>query len=92
MKVKIVGYIHTVAYPWQDKVEYVIMAQKVKQAYYACVSSDPIEVEVEVPDNFDPRPQYIEALEEKKRELKSEFAKQVTMLDEQIKKHLAIAA
>lgn len=93
MKVKITGYVHHVQYPWQEKEEYAIFSSVMDSAdYYVCVSQEPVEVEVEVPDNFDPRPQKIAALEQKKREVKAEFAKRVAEIDDQISKYLAIAA
>jgi 2',3'-cyclic-nucleotide 2'-phosphodiesterase (5'-nucleotidase family) len=47
-------------------------------------------IEVEVPDNFDPRPAMVANLEEKKRQVRAEFAKKVKELDEQIQSLLAI--
>jgi arylsulfatase A-like enzyme len=46
--------------------------------------------EVEVPDDFDPRPQMVATLEAEKRQLRAEFAAKVTEIDAQIQKLLAI--
>ena len=58
--------------------------------YYSLVNKEPLEIEVEVPDNFDSRPQQIDKLEEQKRLIQAEFAKKVAQIDDQIKKYLAI--
>jgi hypothetical protein len=48
------------------------------------------EVTFEVPDNFDPRPQQVKALEEKRRELQAQFAAAVTEINRQISQLQAI--
>jgi hypothetical protein len=50
------------------------------------------EFEVEVPDNFDPRPGQVAALEAKKKEIQAEFAAKVKQIEDQINSLLAIAA
>jgi hypothetical protein len=46
--------------------------------------------EVEVPDNFDPRPQLVKALQEKKEKARKEFAETVMQIDRQINELLAL--
>ena len=93
MKVKVTGYVHHVQYPWDEKASYAFFSSVMDQVdYYTCVSQVPVEIEVEIPDNFDPRPKQIAALEEKKRKVQAEFAKRVAEIDDQISKYLAIAA
>ena len=48
------------------------------------------EFEVEVPDNFDPRPAMVESLEEQKRLAQAEFSKKVMEIDQRIQSLLAI--
>ncbi len=48
------------------------------------------EVTFEVPDNFDPRPAQVKALEEKKLELSAQFAAAVTEINRQISQLQAI--
>jgi hypothetical protein len=50
------------------------------------------EFEVEVPDNFDPRPGQVAALEAKKEEMRADFAKRVKDIDDKINSLMAIAA
>ena len=45
---------------------------------------------VEVPDDFDPRPQQVAALEAEKQKARAEFQKRVTEIDRQIQSLMAI--
>ena len=47
-------------------------------------------IEVEVPDNFDPRPHQIAALKEKKKLLEAQFAASVKKINDRIQSLLAI--
>lgn len=49
------------------------------------------EIELEVPDNFDPRPQQIEVLQEKKQHAMAEYQKTITEIDHNISKLQAIS-
>ena len=46
--------------------------------------------EVDIPDNFDPRPQMIAALQAEKQKVRAEFARRVAELDDQIGKLQAL--
>ena len=46
--------------------------------------------EVDVPDNFDPRPQMVKALEAQKEKARKEFAATVMRIDKQINELLAL--
>jgi hypothetical protein len=48
------------------------------------------EVEVEVPDNYDPRAQQIAALEKQKQKVMADFQKSVAEINERISKLLAV--
>lgn len=50
------------------------------------------EIEVEVPDDFDPRAKQVEILRKEKQRINAEFAKRVTQIDEQINRLTAIEA
>lgn len=47
---------------------------------------------VEVPDDFDPRPQMVQKLEAEKRKVEAEFHARVTQINAQIQSLLAIEA
>jgi hypothetical protein len=46
--------------------------------------------EVDVPDNFDPRPGMLANLEAEKQQVRAEFARRITELDRQISQLMAI--
>ena len=48
------------------------------------VMVQPHEFEIEVPDNFDPRPQQVQALEQEKQKARAEFAARITEIERQI--------
>jgi len=50
----------------------------------------PHSFEVEVPDNFDPRPQMVKALEAEKEKVRKDFAVTVARIDRQINELLAL--
>ncbi|MBQ0917488.1 hypothetical protein KBW71_03465 [Hydrogenophaga aromaticivorans] len=47
-------------------------------------------IEVEVPENFDPRPQLVKALQAEKEKARKEFADKVMQIDRQINELLAL--
>jgi hypothetical protein len=63
---------------------------------YECTSDKDIvfvgttDVTFEVPDDFDPRPAQVKALQEKERELRAQFAAAVTEIQRQISQLQAI--
>lgn len=93
MRVTVKAYIHQVQYPWQDNPTIELLSSPMKSIeHYVLVNEKPVEIEIEIPDDFDPRPKKIAALEAKKRKVQAEFAKRVAEIDDQISKYLAIAA
>ena len=89
MKVKTTVHIFYSKYSWEDKGEYL--------GFYAKVDDDESrtyvgqqEIEIEVPDNYDPRAQKIEALQAKKLKIMADYQKTVTEINERISKLQAI--
>jgi hypothetical protein len=89
MKVKTTVYIYYAKYSWQETGEY--------QAIYARLSDDEHrtfvctqEIELEIPDNYDPTAQKIAALQKEKEIAQQEFAKKVASINERISKLQAI--
>jgi len=60
-----------------------------KNAGYAMVT--PHVMTFEIPDNFNPNGQFVEALEAKKKEIQAEFQKRITDIQEEINKLTAIS-
>lgn len=89
MKIKLTAHIHFVKYSWEEKGEFQIWFGKLHDddnRAYVCEQ----EVEVEVPDNFDPRAQQIAALEKHKQKVMADYQKMVTDINEKISKLQAL--
>ena len=68
MKIKLTAHIHYRKYPWEGQGEYQLFYARLEDEdtlTYVCER----EVEIEVPDDHDPRAQQIAALEKKKLEV-----------------------
>jgi hypothetical protein len=92
MKVTIKGYITCTQYAWDDKPTFSFYSFDPTSYDSSTVKVMEHEFEVEVPDNFDPRPGQVAALEAKKKEIQAEFAAKVKQIEDQINSLLAIAA
>lgn len=92
MKVTIKGYITCTQYAWDDKPSFSFYSFDPTGYDSSTVKVMEHEFEVEVPDNFDPRPGQVAALEAKKKEIQAEFAAKVKQIEDQINSLLAIAA
>ena len=89
MKIKLTAHIHFVKYSWEEKGEFQIWFGKLPDddnRAYVCEQ----EVEVEVPDNFDPRAQQIAALEKQKQKVMADYQQMVTDINEKISKLQAL--
>ena len=93
MKVTISGYVTYRKYAWQDEPEY---------NFYTFDPSEHMgeetvvmmqhSFEVEVPDNFDPRPGQIAALKTKREKAQADFSKTVMEIDARINELMALEA
>ena len=88
MKVTIEGFIHYRKQAWMDSGSYSFMPCDMTECGYVNVM--PHEIEVEVPDDFDPRPHQVAALIAEKQKARADFLKRVTEIDRQIQSLLAI--
>ena len=89
MKIKLTAHIHFVKYSWEEKGEFQIWFGKLSDndtRTYVCEQ----EVEVEVPDNYDPRAQQIAALEKHKQKVMADFQKSVDDINDKISKLQAL--
>jgi len=89
MKVKVTVYIFYTEYPWEKKGEYLVMYAKIDDDEYRTFVCEQ-EIEIEVPDNYDPRAQKIAALEAQKLKIMAEYQKTVTEINARISKLQAI--
>lgn len=89
MKVKTTIHIFYSKYSWEEKGEYLV--------FYAKVDDDESrtyvgqqEIEIEVPDDYDPRAQKIAALEKHKKKVMADYQKTLMEINERISKLQAI--
>ena len=89
MKVKTALYVYHNQYAWQDQGTYDAYTWKAEDTEIrTCVGQQ--EVELEIPDNYDPRQQQIAALVASKQALMAEYQKSVTDINERISKLQAL--
>jgi len=89
MKIKLTAHIHFQKWAWEDKGEFEIWFTKLDDDdHRTYVGSQ--EVEVEVPDDYDPRAQQVVALEKKKQKAMADYQRTVDEINEQISKLQAI--
>ena len=88
MKVTIKGFIQCLNGGWSGGYGFNFFSCDMTPHGYINVM--PHEIEIEIPDDFDPRPQQVAALEAEKQKARAEFQKRVTEIDRQIQSLLAI--
>ena len=89
MKLKLTAHIHFRKYHWDKKGEYQILYVRLPDddtLSYVCEQ----EVEVEVPDDFDPRAQQVAALEKKKQKVMADYQTMVEEINNRISKLQAL--
>jgi hypothetical protein len=89
MKIKTTVYIHYTQFSWEEKGNYEVFsfkAENTEQRTFVCEQ----EIEIEVPDNYDPRAQKIEALQAHKLKIMADYQKTVTEINARISKLQAI--
>ena len=88
MKTTINGFITFRPARYQGDVEYYL--QPCEMDDYGYITVMPFSIEVEIPDDFDPRAKQIELLRTKEQEVRAEFAKRITDIQREISKLTAI--
>ena len=89
MKIKTTIHIYYSKYSWEPKGEYLVLYDKIDDSEhqnYVCSQ----EIEIEVPENFDPRAQKIAALEKQKQKAMADYQKSVTDINDRISKLTAL--
>jgi hypothetical protein len=89
MKIKTTVHIHHQKYEWEDEGQYLVYSCKLDDTYYRAYVCEQ-KIEIEVPDDFDPRTQQIAALMEQKQKVMADYQKTVTEINERINKLQAI--
>jgi hypothetical protein len=89
MKIKTTVHIHYVKYSFETEGEYQVYSCKLGDAEHRVYVGEQ-EVELEVPDNFDPRPAQIAALMEEQTKAAAAYQKTVTNIQRRIAELQAI--
>ena len=89
MKIKVTAHIYFSKYSWENNGEFLLFYAKIDgNENMVYVSTQ--EVEVDVPENFDPRALQIAALEAQKQKAMADYQKSVDDINERISKLQAI--
>ena len=90
MKMTLKTYLHYEKNTWDTKERYFLCHVDISAGDPAKALVKEMDVEVDVPDDFDPRPAQIEMLKAKKKEVLAELGKRVAEIDERINRLLAL--
>ena len=90
MKIKTTLHIYHTQYTWMEKPEYQVFSFEAPNDEHRTFMATR-EVEIEVPDDFDPREQQIQVLLDKKQKAMAEYQKTMTQIDGAISKLQAIS-
>jgi len=83
MKIKTTIHIYYNKLPWEGKGEYQVIYAKIDDDKYRTYIGMQ-EIEIDVPDDYDPRAQQIVALEKQKTKITAEYQKSVTEINRSI--------
>jgi hypothetical protein len=89
MKIKTTVHIHFQKYTWEDKGDFQVFSCKLEDSDYRTYVG-PQEVEIDVPEDYDPRAQQIAALEKQKQKVMADYQKMVTDINDRISKLQAL--
>ena len=88
MKVTVKHYLTKVQWGWEREPQYVLYPFAMTGEQYAIVREQ--NIELDIPDDFDARPQQIAALEEQRRKAKADFTVLMDTIDGKIQSLRAI--
>ena len=89
MKVKITAHVHYNKYSWDEEGSFEVFPFKFPDDDHRTYVGEQ-EIEVDVPDNYDPRAQQIAALEKQKQKVMADFQKSVDDINDRISKLQAL--
>lgn len=88
MKIPTKLYIYFCQYTWEAEGKFVPFAYQHDSDHYTFVCEQ--DIEMEVPDNYDPRAQQIAALEKHKQKVMADYQKTVIEINDRISKLTAL--
>lgn len=83
MKIKLTAHIYYAQYSWEQMGQYQIIYVKLEDDEHRTYIGEQ-EVEIEVPDDYDPRAQKIAALMKKKQKIMADYQRTVTEINDRI--------
>jgi hypothetical protein len=83
MKIKTTIHIHHSQWSWEEKGQFQVFSCKLEDAEHRTYVGEQ-EIEIDVPDNYDPRAQQVAALEKRKQQVMADFQKTITEINERI--------
>ncbi len=89
MKVKTTVHIHYFKFDWDAEGKFEVLSFKADDDNYRTYIGQQ-EIEIEVPDDYDPRAQQIVALEKQKQKVMADYQKTVTEINNRINKLQAL--
>lgn len=89
MKIKATVYIHFCQWSWEDKGEFEVFSFKADDSDHRTFVREQ-EIEIDVPDNYDPRAQQIAALQAQATKAAADYQKTVTEIQRRIAELQAI--
>ena len=89
MKVKTTVHIHYFKFDWDAEGKFEVLSFKADDDNYRTYIGQQ-EIEIEVPDDYDPRAQQIVALEKQKQKVMADYQKTVTGINDRINKLQAL--
>lgn len=89
MKVKTTVHIHYTQWSWEAIGEFQVFSCKLEDSEHRTYVGEQ-EIEIEVPDDYDPRAQKIAALEKHKQKVMADYQTTVDQINERISKLQAL--
>jgi hypothetical protein len=89
MKTTITAHLYYLKFPWEEKGEFELFTCKFADDEHRAYIGER-QIEVDVPDNYDPRAQQIAALEKQKQKVMADSQKTITEIDGKISNLQAI--
>tara|TARA_R110000868_G_scaffold8513_3_gene44079 strand:- start:20629 stop:20910 length:282 start_codon:yes stop_codon:yes gene_type:complete len=89
MKIKTTVHVHYQQYSWEKTGNFQVYSCKMEDSEHRTYVGEQ-EIEVDVPDNYDPRAQKIAALEKYKQKVMADFQKNVADINRRISELQAI--
>ena len=91
MKIKTTAHVHYQKYAWQEKGEYRLASFKLDDSAERTYVGEQ-EIDIDIPEDYDPRAQQIAALETQKQKVMADYQKSVMEINDRINKLLALEA